>query len=90
MQVYILSNCFHLTSLFKVVTLWSSHKGQSLKNLPSLVGPLLPREALHARKMESIFVRQESVTQGLGLNQIDMVEESGGLMAKVVMTVFFC
>ena len=82
-------NIYFLTSLFKAVTLWLSHKGQSLKNLPSLVGPRLPREALQARKMESIFVRQESDTQGLGLNQVDMDPEPGGLMAKVVVEVFF-
>ena len=59
------------------------HKGQSLKNLSSFVGPLLPRPLFPDINSAKILERLESLTQLLGLNQRSFSECPGPFMAKV-------
>ena len=72
------------SSLFKTVWPILAQSGQSLKNWPSQVGARFPNPMLQALNWEMIFLKPESETQSLGLNQQLEEDGLGPFIANVV------
>ena len=78
------------TSLFSCGDEVVEQSGQSLKNLPSLVGPRLPSPVLQFRNSANIFVNPESLIHGFGVNQRLVLVVPGQFSAKEVVLVACC